>query len=617
MSEPLSSMPEVKPGSQALPASKASLSGSSGSELVSQSSFAVPVDSINSYLRSPDAHSRAKAVKRSDALPYLFKIRGAPFSLENYDQMRTMYDSVQTPNVIYMNGRQTGKSLNLSRSEIMNLISIPQLQMLYVAPLQQQTQRYSTLYLTEAINSCEIARTLQSPDLEGVLSDSSIVKSVGHQAFANGAGIQLTYAKTSSDRARGIFADYIDFDEIQDQLVDNVPIISESLTASKYGIRRFTGTAKTADNTIEKFWQQSAQCEWCIPCEACNAWNVPTEDGKVLDMIQATGIHCVHCGKKLNTRLGTWVPAFPDRMDSFPGYHIPQIIVPAIVEDPNNWAKVIRKVLSLPLALIMQEVLGISYSVGARLITEADIIRQSTLPSVAELQKRIGRYAMTISGVDWGGAEQSSFTVHTVLGVRPDGKLDVIWARRFIGFNPDEVLSEIAKAHRFYRCTMMAADYGMGFAQNVMLESRFGIEIVQIMLCRQNRLLSYSPTVGHHRWTVDKTTALELLFLSIKCGKISFPPKEEFDIYTKDLLSPYEHVSDKGVLPTRTFVRDPSRPDDFCMALCFAAMLAMRLMNSSIVDLIPDGALGSDYVGTGAPGVVAIDPVDVLSALQG
>jgi hypothetical protein len=496
------------------------------------------------------------------------------------------------------------------------LISVPQLQLLYVAPLQQQTQRYSVLYLTEAINSCDIARQLQSKEAEGVLSDSRIIQSVHHQAFAHGSGIQLTYAKTSSDRARGIYADRIDFDEIQDQLVDNIPIISESLTASKWGIRRFTGTAKTADNTIESLWRQSAQCEWAMRCESCTAWNFPTEDGKALEMIQADGIHCVYCGARLNVRAGEWVPAFPDRMTEFRGYHIPQIVVPAIVDDPNNWQKIVRKVLRLPLSIIMQEVLGISHSLGARIITQQDIDRQSTLPSISTLQEQLKRYVVTVSGVDWGGAEQQSFTVHTIVGVRSDGKVDVLWARRFIGFNPDETLTEIAKAHKFYKCAMMAADYGMGFDKNVMLEQRFGIVVVQIMYVRQNRLFSYSPTLGQHRWTVDKTTALEILFLAIKYGRIFFPPQSEFKIYTDDLLSPYEEVSEIGGLTHRVFMRNPNRPDDFCMALDYACILAMRLINSTMVDLIPTAAFGGGTVSSGAPAVVEIDPADVLSALQ-
>jgi|688.fasta_scaffold105837_5 hypothetical protein len=572
--------------------------------------------SIRAYSEREDVAQAARKVHRSELLPLLFKLRGKPYSLDNHPQFRPMYDNVYVPDTIFMCGRQIGKSLNLSRSEILDLISVPQLQLLYVAPLQQQTQRYSVLYLDEAINSCELARQLQSKEAEGVLSDSRIIQSVHHQAFAHGSGIQLTYAKTSSDRARGIYADRIDFDEIQDQLVDNIPIISESLTASKWGVRRFTGTAKTADNTIESLWQQSAQCEWAMRCESCTAWNFPTEEGKALEMIQADGIHCVYCDARLNVRAGEWVPAFPDRMNEFRGYHIPQIVVPAIVEDPNNWQKIVRKVLRLPLSIIMQEVLGISHSLGARIITQKDIDRQSTLPSIGTLQEQLKRYVVTVSGVDWGGAEQQSFTVHTIVGVRGDGKVDVLWARRFIGFNPDETLTEIAKAHKFYKCAMMAADYGMGFDKNVMLEQRFGIVVVQIMYVRQNRLFSYSPTLGQHRWTVDKTTALEVLFLAIKYGRIFFPPQSEFKIYTDDLLSPYEEVSEVGGLTHRVFMRNPNRPDDFCMALDYACILAMRLINSTMVDLIPTAAFGGGMVSGGAPAIVEIDPADVLSALQ-
>ena len=574
------------------------------------------LESIQNYVKHPAVQQAIRSLDRSELLPFLFKIRGKPFSLANHPQFKPMYASEYVPDTIFMCGRQIGKSLNLSRSEVLDMLTVPQLQLLYVAPLQQQTQRYSTLYLTEAIQSCEAAKQMQTQELEGTMAESKIVKSVHHQSLATGSGIQLTYAKTSSDRARGIYADRIDFDEIQDQLVDNIPIISESLTASKWGVRRFTGTAKTTDNTIEALWQQSSQCEWAMRCDACTTWNFPTEDGRVLDMIQADGVHCVHCGARLNVRNGEWVPAYQDRMLDFRGYHIPQIVIPAIVEDQNNWYKIIRKILRLPLPLIMQEVLGISYSLGARVITQKDIDRQSILPSIEELQKQLQRYVITVSGVDWGGAEQSSFTVHTIVGVRSDGRIDVLWARRFIGFNPDEMLTEIARAHRFYKCAMMAADYGMGFDKNVMLEQRFGIPIVQVMYVRQNRLLSYSPTLGQHRWTVDKTSALEILFLAIKYGRVFFPPQSEFKIYTDDLLSPYEEVTETGGLTYRHFLRNPTRPDDFCHSLNYACMLSMRLINSTMVDLIPSSAFKGGVTSALAPAVVDIDPSDVLAALQ-
>ena len=450
------------------------------------------------------------------------------------------------------------------------------------------------------------------------MADSKIVKAVHHQAFGNGSGLQLTYAKTSPDRARGIYADRIDFDEVQDQLVDNIPIISESMTSSPWGVRRFTGTAKTTDNVIENLWQKSSMGEWCMKCPACNHWNTPNEDNGVLDMIKPSGLVCIRCGTRLNTRNGEWIHAWPDREDTSLGYHISQVIVPAIVESPVKWAKILRKVMTYPLPLLLQEVLGISCSVGARIVTQSDIDRQSTLPSVKELHERLGKYVVIVGGLDWGGAEQHSFTVHVIVGVKAEGTIDVLWARRFMGFNPDEVLSEVAKAHRWYKCTMLAADYGMGFDKNIMLEQRFGLPVVQIMLMgNQHKLMSYKPQGGHPLWTVDRTTAMELLFLAIKYGRIFFPPQTEFKLYTDDLLSPYEDISESGGITSRRFLRNPAKPDDFCMALTFATLIATKLVNSSMMDLVPENAFHGGSMPQGEPAVVNVNPEDVLAALQG
>lgn len=534
-------------------------------------------------------------------------------SLKDHIQFHALYPHEYAADTLILAGRQVGKSLNLSRAEVLDCLSIPELQLLYVAPLQSQAQRYSTLYLNEAIKSCELARINQMKALEGLWSDAKILTAVGHQSFANGSGIQLTYAKTSPDRARGIFADIIDFDEVQDQLTDNIPIISQSTKSSKLALRRFTGTAKTVDNTIEGLWRNSSQCEWAMKCTHCNEWNIPNEAGRVLDMIAADGLHCVYCGGKLNVRNGAWVPADRKKMATFRGYHIPQIILPFHAENMDNWGKIVRDVMSLPVPVIMQEILGISCSTGQRLIDQNIIDRQSDLPSMFTLQNELHKYAMLVGGLDWGGAEQVSFTVHTILGVCMDGSIEVVWAQRYQGYNPDEVLTNIAKTHRYYGCKALAADYGMGFDKNVMLETRFGIPVIQIQLCHQNSLMNYSPSLGHPRWMVDKTTALDLMFMAIKYGKIRFPSDELFKVFTKDLLSPYEEVVDHGELARRRYVRDPSRPDDFAMSLCFGTMLAMKLQNSSITDMVPKDALKTTV---GRPEYQHIDPEEILKALN-
>lgn len=564
-------------------------------------------------LQSKSLRERMARIARSDILPLLFKINSQPFSLADFPQFKALYDGDYVPETLYMCGRQVAKSTNLSRYEVLNCLLVPHYQVLYVAPLQSQTYRYSTLYLREAINTCAVARYLQESS-EG-RDIGPIMRSVGHQSFANGAGIQLTYAKTSADRARGIFCDEIDCDEIQDHLIDNLAIILQSLTQSKYGIRRYTGTAKTVDNTIEYLWQQSSQAEWAMKCDGCGYWNIPNLEGNVVGMVRSIGPCCVKCGKRLAVRNGEFVHKFPDKSRKFAGFHIPQIVVPAIVENPRKWSNLVDKVARQPVPTVLQEIMGISSSIGARLISQADIDKHCVLPSMPELQKLMNRYVARIGGVDWGIAEQTSFTVHTVVGVRGDGKLDVLWAKRFAGFDPDEVLRQIAQTHHYYGCSLLAADFGVGFDKNVMLTHRFGLPVVQIQYARQNQLLSYRPILGHPRWVVDKTTALELMFWGIRYGHYNFPPKPEFQIFAEDLLSPYEEVRDEGGLELRRFVRNPASPDDFAHALCFATLGALKLTGCSLLDLVPAGAMGADVKDDSAPELTKVDPRELLKSL--
>jgi len=539
-------------------------------------------------------------VRRSDLLPLLFNIQGSPFSLDQFPQFRALYDTAYAPNLIFMCGRQIGKTVNLARFETLNCLQIPHFQVLYVAPLQSQAHRYSSLYLREALTSCSLARVLQNSKF--AKPDSGpIIKAVGHQAFLNNAGIQMTYAKTSADRARGIYADQIDCDELQDHLVDNVDVIMQSLTQSGWGLRRYTGTAKTLDNTIEHYWQKSSMSEWVVKCTACNHWNIPNKDGKIIEMVKAQGPSCVKCGRLLDVATGIWVAAHPDRVKWFPGYHIPQVVVPEIANKPEKWYELVNKVANLPEAAVYQEVFGISSSTGARLITQEDIDKRSVLPSPDVLQKKLKDYVCTIGGVDWGIAEQTSYNVHTVIGVRRDGKIHVLWAKRYVGFDTDSLLKDIAQTHRFYKCQLLCADHGVGFAQNTLLSHRFGLPVVQMQYSRQKQLLSYNAVVGNPRWIVDKVTALELLFFAIRYGHIFFPPQADFKKFTDDLLSPFQVMTTAVGLESVSFVRNPSSPDDFCHALCFAVLGAIRLVGGSLLDLVPKGAMGADTATVALP----------------
>lgn len=564
----------------------------------------------------PVIQEATASLRRSDLLPGLFKIQGKQYSLEDYPQFRELYDNPYVPRTLLICGRQLGKSANNSRSEVADAMQIDNFHILYVAPLQMQTNYYSTTYLAEAIGSCFMARWLQSKDTSQ--SDAGpALSNVGHYSFNNGSNIRLTYAKQSPDRARGIFADRIDYDEIQDQIVDNLAIIDQSTSASDYALRRYTGTAKTMDNTIEFLWQDSSQAEWVVKCEGCNHHNIPDRE-HAMDMIRAQGPSCVKCGKKLNVRRGEFVPKFQARHRTFAGYHVPQIVVPAIVENPVRWMNLINKVLSSAPATVMQEILGISCSEGARLITEEDIKRNSTLPPLLKMQRRewLSRYHTIIGGVDWGVAEVNSYTVHTIIGLRSDGMVDVLWAKRFFGFDPSRYLKEIAQAQAFYGAKFLCADFGMGFEKNLMLQQQYGVPVVQFQYTGTARNLTFSPVGPLARWLADKVASMEILFWAIKANQIQFPPWAEFERLAIDLLSPFQTTIEYQGRQVRKFLRNPARPDDFCHALNFAYMGAKALLGHGTAGGLDMGVFGAQEVAEPkAPMPDQIDPLQNLRSL--
>lgn len=560
--------------------------------------------------KSDDICKALRDFDRWKLLPLLFRIKNKPFSIEGREQFHVLFAKEMVREQIILSGRQLGKSVSLSRSEIFNLLSVPNYQILYVAPLQEQTRRYSDLYINETIQSCPLALRLQDSKMAGVLSDAKIIRATGHQSFGNGSGIQLTYAKTSADRARGIFCDQLDVDETQDVSGESLPIIQESLTASEFGITRYTGTAKVVENLIEAKWQKSSQCEWVMKCQHCGTWAIPNLDGKVLQMIQADGMHCLHCGGRLDVSVGQWIAAYPDRMKTFRGYHIPQVVCPFIVNNKNNWDKLLHKLMNGVLATFIQENLGISYSVGQRLLTMQHLQRQCVLPSTKTLQEEIkrnpARYTYIVGGLDWGGAELSSFTVLTIIGIRPNGRIDVLWAQRFRGFDPDEQMTAIAQTCAFYGVTAIGADIGMGLDKNIILAKRFGLPIVQIQYTRQLKLFGKNQSRGRTNtvqcWTIDKVMALDILFLAIRNRRIFFPKEEVFkDSFLPDILSPYETTTEVGGITHRLYLRSEAQPDDFCHALCFASMVAMKLLGMAVDDMIPPEAFGGGMVEDEAP----------------
>src|SRR5438132_12095922 len=109
---------------------------------------------------------------------------------------------------------------------------------------------------------------MESPLLQKYYRDTSSRKNVFQKSFKNKSTIYLGYAETEADadRIRGVNADLLCVDEIQDVSLDALPVLYETLSASDYAYKRLTGTAKTENNTLEIKWRASNQCEGVMKC---------------------------------------------------------------------------------------------------------------------------------------------------------------------------------------------------------------------------------------------------------------------------------------------------------------------------------------------------------------
>jgi len=479
----------------------------------------------------------------AQALPLLLNLKGEPYSLINHFPFEEIFRFRMPSSLTYKTGRQVSKSTSLAAHGIATSISIPDLTTLYVMPLFEQVRRFSSMFVAPFID--------QSP-VRHLWSGTDTVNSVLHRSFRNRSKMLFSFAFLNADRVRGISADKVAIDEVQDMNREHLPIIRETMSASKWALRQFTGTPKTLDNTLEALWTESSQAEWFIPCMHCTThgsptWNIPTMEFHLEKIIGPyhSGISeehpatiCFKCGKPISPRMGRWVHRYPKRVWGSAGYHVPQIIMPLHYAKPDKWAELLAKMAgkgNTPLNVFYNEVLGESYDTAAKIVTLTEIEAVSNLgPNDFSVAKgKCGKYQMRVLGVDWGGGGEKklSFTTVALLGVKHDGKIDVLWGKRLL--TPHDHLREAREIKQYwdaFRPTMICHDYtGAGSLRETFLiqsgvPSRCVMPCMYVRSAKQQPCYHVAPTVDHPRshYRVDKSRSLLLTCAMIKCKQLRF-----------------------------------------------------------------------------------------------
>lgn len=485
-----------------------------------------PSDFVEFAIRIPDPHSKILL----------------PFSFDERRYLKPIYDSTNS-RLLLKCGRQVEKSTMLGNRLLAFTCIQPNFNALYVSPSSTQTKVFSNDRLKEPIETSEKLRAW---------TVDKLISNVFQKKFINRSQIVLRYAFLNADRVRGIPADKICIDEIQDIYVDNIPVIEECASHSAFKLLLYSGTPKSLDNTIESIWtNESTQNEWVVPCDSCGGadyrfWNILDEDN-----IGPLGLQCVKCRALLN-------PMHPDAQwaslvenprvpNPFEGYRVPQLMVPWI-----KWEDILHKQMTYSRVKFFNEVLGLSYDSGTRPLTRQDVVDNcsediSMHHTGLDKMYRDTRGKDIFMGIDWGSGE-NTYTVCT-LGAYLNNKFTIFYIHRFEARESEPLvqLEAIYDMVQKWNVTLIGTDYGGGFDRNDALIRKFGpMRVVKYQ---------YSPLSsakwkwedGLKRYQVNRTEVMSDVFNAIKRRNVfAFPRWQEFERpYAQDMLNIFSEYSEE------------------------------------------------------------------------
>ena len=497
-----------------------------------------------------------------------------PFSFKGREYLRRLYD---TPfkRTLFKCGRQVEKSTTLGNKLLSYACINVAFNALYVSPSNAQTKTFSNDRLKEPI--------VTSPHL-AVWTNNKLLDNVFEKKLINRSQLTLRYAFLNADRVRGIPADFIAIDEIQDVIVDNIPVIEECASHSPFKLFMYSGTPKSTDNTIEHFWQNfTLQNEWVVPCEHHGTpnnpsswyWNILDEDN-----VGPAGLMCDRCHRLLDVTHphAQWarVNDVPKVDQPYEGYRVPQLMVPWI-----EWDEILQKQKQYSPGRFYNEVLGLSYDSGTRPLTQADIRDNCShaLDMTSEGQERVrgllGATTRVYAGIDWGTGE-GSYTVLT-LGAYLHGKFAIFYVHRFEGqeTDPQVQLAKIRRVIKDWNVARVGVDYGGGFHPNDKLLKAFGM----------SRIVKYQYTntaAGKviwdnrlHRFQVNRTEVMSDIFNAIKRRSVlAFPTWAHFkDPFAMDMLNIFSEYNE--IRRMDEYKRTPGTTDDTYHSILYCFLASM------------------------------------------
>ncbi len=522
------------------------------------------------FRRDPRLHATELEMYPSEWAEHFIRIKDGDTGKINpldFSERRYLLRAYNTPSrrVLLFTSRQTEKSTTLANMILGAMGLRAGYTPLFVSPSAMQTKVFSTARIDDTIDISPLVRAMTHAQLR---------MNILEKEFINRSRLYLRYAFLSADRIRGLSANAIYIDEIQDVLQDLLPVIEETASHHKDAFFCYSGTPKTFDNTIETYWaRHSTQSEWVIPClrhgtpnrSSTWHWNILGEKS-----IGKTGPVCDRCHKRIDPEHpeARWVEMNPGA--EIEGLRICRLMVPWFAKSPDKWKEILSVRERYPRPQFVNEVLALSFDSGTTPLTRAEVIRccdsryaGNNEDQVASLGQRYSLYA----GIDWSGggnSETSAYTNMFIGGyVRGDDRFQYVFCKRFTGplAEPDVQLVEIKRLVKKFNIRLIGADFGGGFFPNKDLTNTFGPARVHPFqyLGRSVHKMSYAPKL--HRHLLFRSPVMADVFAAIKKQRVAFPHWEYFrDPYATDMLNIRQEYNEQ--LRMIQFIKTRGQCDD-------------------------------------------------------
>lgn len=490
--------------------------------------------------------------------------------------------------------RQIGKSTSFGARQLINSNILPKYRSMYVCP-------HISFLDTYANRVKELERAFRF-----FKHYADYRQNLKYKEYPNGSIIYMVKCLTDSQEARSKTTDELLFDECQLLDPELVPDIEQTQKASRIPGNIFAGTSTTVESLLETKYQASSQGVWLVRApgfvskSAGKGWINCGDEHDIIRCIRPEGFINVDTGTKINVTDGHWVHQQTRLLEAgYLGFHIPQVIIPDYVNKPNKWREIVEQHEKYTPKKFLQEVLGIPTEEGEREITLSDLKAICDESETRETMRRRAmehRYMYLVSGCDWGGSDYNpatktkvSFTVHVVLGIKPDRTLDIVHIRQYSGMDYRDIINDICKEHQALGATAMATDFGVGGAYNLLLREHAAIvperHFIFAYAGPNTRPISQPSQGWFNQFSVNRTDSITSLYNSVKQRRIRCYNWAESHDRLLDFLNMYRIPSETpGGAQTFRYQRHGAKPDDTLHACNFAHILTELILNKQFIE---------------------------------